>query len=97
MRQEGPTYLRPSVWSFSHHACARASYSRRQGAELSGNINVRPFQPPALSHDDRAVIEIQILAPQLQTLTDKYAISMKKLEEQTILPFQKTEDANNLT
>ena len=28
------TPLRPSAWSFSHHACARDSCSRRLGAKL---------------------------------------------------------------
>ena len=49
----------------------------------------------ALPHDDRAVIEIQILDPQLQTLTDPHARSIQKLGEQTMLAFQKTEDANH--
>ena len=42
-----------------------------------------------------AVIEIQILDPQLQTLTDPHACSIQKLGEQTMLAFQKTEDANH--
>lgn len=50
----------------------------------------------ALPHDDRAVIEIQILDPQLQALADPHACSIKKLGEQTMLAFQKTEDANHL-
>ena len=50
----------------------------------------------AFPHDDRAVIEIQILDPQLQTLADPHARSIQKLGEQTMLPFQKTEDANHL-
>ena len=40
-------------------------------------------------------IEIQILDPQLQTLTDPHARSIQKLGEQTMLAFQKTEDANH--
>ena len=35
------TPLRPSAWSFSHHARARDSCSRRLGAKLSGNIKAR--------------------------------------------------------
>ena len=50
---------------------------------------------PCPPHDDRAVIEIQILDPQLQTLTDPHARSIQKLGEQTMLAFQKTEDANH--
>ena len=38
---------------------------------------------------------IQILDPQLQTLTDPHARSIQKLGEQTMLAFQKTEDANH--
>ncbi len=41
------------------------------------------------------MIEIQILDPQLQTLTDPHARSIQKLGEQTMLAFQKTEDANH--
>ncbi len=46
--------------SFSHHARARDSCSRRLGAKL--RVTSRP-DPGALAlpHDDRAVIEIQIL------------------------------------
>ena len=88
------TPLRPSAWSFSHHARARDSCSRRLGAKLSGNIKARS-RALALPHDDRAVIEIQILDPQLQTLTDPHARSIQKLGEQTMLAFQKTEDANH--
>ncbi len=36
------------------------------------------------------------LVPQLQTLADPHARSIQKLGEQTMLPFQKTEDANHL-
>ena len=50
----------------------------------------------ALPHDDRAVIAIQILDPQLQALADPHARSIQKLGEQTMLPLQKTEDTNNL-
>ena len=80
--------------SFSHHARARDSCSRRLGAKL--RVTSRP-DPGALAlpHDDRAVIEIQILDPQLQTLTDPHARSIQKLGEQTMLAFQKTEDANH--
>ena len=53
-----------------HHARARDSCSRRLGA-LSGNIKARSGMPLP-SRDDRAVIEIQILDPQLQTLTDPH-------------------------
>ena len=70
------------------------SCSRRLGAKLSGNIKARSPEPLP-SRDDRAVIEIQILDPQLQTLTDPHARSIQKLGEQTMLAFQKTEDANH--
>ena len=40
----------------------------------------------ALPHDDRAVIENQILDPQLQTLTDPHARSIQKLGEQRCSP-----------
>ncbi len=50
----------------------------------------------ALPHDDRAVIEIQVLDPQLQALADPHARSIQKLGEQTMLPLQKPEDANHL-
>ena len=64
-RREAQRPLRPSAWSFSHHARARDSCSRRLGAKLGGNKAQRSLSlcPP---HDDRAVIEIQILDPQLQ-------------------------------
>lgn len=39
------TPLRPSAWSFSHHARARDSCSRRLGAKLSGNIKARSLEP----------------------------------------------------
>ena len=91
---ESATPLRPSAWSFSHHARARDGCSRRLGAKLSGNIKARS-RSPCPPHDDRAVIEIQILDPQLQTLTDPHARSIQKLGEQTMLAFQKTEDANH--
>ena len=64
------------------------------GCQASGNIKARSLSP-CLPHDDRAVIEIQILDPQLQTLTDPHARSIQKLGEQTMLAFQKTEDANH--
>ncbi len=35
----------PSAWSFSHHARARDSCSRRLGAKLSGNIKARSLEP----------------------------------------------------
>ena len=41
-----------------------------------------------------AVIKIQILDPQLQAPAD-HARSIQKLGEQTMLAFQKTEDANH--
>jgi hypothetical protein len=44
-------------------------------------------------HDDRAVIEIQVLDPQLQALADPHACFIQKLGEQTMLPLQKPEDA----
>ena len=34
-----------SAWSFSHHARARDSCSRRLGAKLSGNIKARSLEP----------------------------------------------------
>ena len=74
--------------------CTHDSCSRRLGAKLSGNIKARSLEPLP-SRDDRAVIEIQILDPQLQTLTDPHARSIQKLGEQTMLAFQKTEDANH--
>ena len=55
-RPGSATPLRPSAWSFSHHARARDSCSRRLGAKLSGNIKARSGAL-ALPHDDRAVIE----------------------------------------
>ena len=54
------TPLRPSAWSFSHHARARDSCSRRLGAKLSVTSRPDPWSS-CLPHDDRAVIEIQIL------------------------------------
>ena len=39
------TPLRPSAWSFSHHARARDSCARRLGAKLSGNIKARSLEP----------------------------------------------------
>ena len=73
-----------------HATAARAGW-----VPSSGNIKARSLEPFALPHDDRAVIEIQILDPQLQTLTDPHARSIQKLGEQTMLAFQKTEDANH--
>ena len=35
----------PSAWSFSHHARARDSCSRRLGAKLPGNIKADPWSP----------------------------------------------------
>ena len=59
-------------------------------------VTSRPDRSPCPPHDDRAVIpKIQILDPQLQTLTDPHARSIQKLGEQTMLAFQKTEDANH--
>ena len=58
------TPLRPSAWSFSHHAVH--AIAARAGWVPSSRVTSRPdpWFPP---HDDRAVIEIQILDPQLQT------------------------------
>ncbi len=88
------TPLRPSAGPSAtmpvHATAARA------GWVPSSRVTSRP-DPGALAlpHDDRAVIEIQILDPQLQTLTDPHARSIQKLGEQTMLAFQKTEDANH--
>ena len=71
--------------------CATAA---RAGWVPSSPVTSRP-DPWPFPHDDRAVIEIQILDPQLQTLTDPHARSIQKLGEQTMLAFQKTEDANH--
>ncbi len=81
---------RPSATMPVHATAARA------GWVPSSRVTSRP-DPGALAlpHDDRAVIEIQILDPQLQTLTDPHARSIQKLGEQTMLAFQKTEDANH--
>ncbi len=80
----------PSATMPVHATAARA------GWVPSSRVTSRP-DPGALAlpHDDRAVIEIQILDPQLQTLTDPHARSIQKLGEQTMLAFQKTEDANH--
>ena len=80
----------PSATMPVHATAARAGW-----VPSSGNIKARSLEPLALPHDDRAVIEIQILDPQLQTLTDPHARSIQKLGEQTMLAFQKTEDANH--
>ena len=58
-RASGSATLRPSAWSFSHHARARDSCSRRL-RQAPGNIKARSLSP-CPPHDDRAVIEIQIL------------------------------------
>lgn len=50
----------------------------------------------ALPHDDRAVIEIQILDPQLQPLADPHARPVQEPSEQPMLSFQKTHDTNYL-
>ena len=80
------TPLRPSAWSFSHHARARDSCSREAGYKLSGNIKARSWSP--CPPDDRAVIEIQILDPQLQTSLIRMPVP-PKLGEQTMLAFRK--------
>ena len=71
-----------------HATAARAGW-----VLLSGNIKLDPgaFLPSRTM----TPIEIQILDPQLQTLTDPHARSIQKLGEQTMLAFQKTEDANH--
>ncbi len=88
-RRCGPRHG-PSATMPVHATAARA------GWVPSSRVTSRP-DPGALAlpHDDRAVIEIQILDPQLQTLTDPHARSIQKLGEQTMLAFQKTEDANH--
>ena len=80
----------PSATMPVHATAARA------GWVPSSRVTSRPDPwSPCPPHDDRAVIEIQILDPQLQTLTDPHARSIQKLGEQTMLAFQKTEDANH--
>ena len=74
----------PSATMPVHATAARA------GWVPSSRVTSRPDPwSPAHPHDDRAVIEIQILDPQLQTLTDPHARSIQKLGEQTMLAFQK--------
>ena len=78
----------PSATMPVHATAARAGW-----VPSSGNIKARSWSlalPTMI-----AVIEIQILDPQLQTLTDPHARSIQKLGEQTMLAFQKTEDANH--
>ena len=81
------TPLRPSARSSAtmpvHATAARAGW-------VPSSVTSRPRSGFALPHDDRARIEIQILDPQLQTLTDPHARSIQKLGEQTMLAFQKT-------
>ena len=76
----------PSATMPVHATAARA------GWVPSSRVTSRPDPEPLPSpHDDRAVIEIQIL-DQLQTLTDESACPfIQKLGEQTMLAFQKTE------
>ena len=51
------------------------------------------MEPLPSPHDDRAVIEIQILDPQLQTLTDPHARSIQKLGEDNDARLPENEDA----
>ncbi len=44
-RREAQRRCGPRPWSFSHHARARDSCSRRLGAKLSGNIKARSLEP----------------------------------------------------
>ncbi len=44
-RREAQRRCGPRHWSFSHHARARDSCSRRLGAKLSGNIKARSLEP----------------------------------------------------
>ena len=88
------TPLRPSAHGPSATMPVRDSCSRKAGAKLSGNIKARP-EPLRLPHDDRAVIEIQILDPQLQTLTDPHARFHTEAGRTNDARLQKTEDANH--
>lgn len=62
----------------------------------SGNVRICLLRARALAHDDRAVIEVQILDPELQVLTDQNAISTYEQGEQPMLSFQEIQDANDL-
>ena len=71
-----------------HATAARAGW-----VPSSGNIKARSGAL-ALPHDDRAVIEIQILDPQLQPSLIRMPVPYEA-GRQTMLAFQKTEDANH--
>ena len=58
-----------SAWSFMPHARCTRQLLAQAGCQAL-RVTSRPDRRSAASRDDRAVIKIQILDPQLQTLTD---------------------------
>ena len=68
--------------------CTRQLLARRLGAKLSGNIKARSLEPLP-SRDDRAVIEIQILDPQLQTLAIRMPVPYRSWANKRCSPSRK--------
>ena len=89
------TPLRPSARSFSHHACASRQLLAQAGCQLPATSRPDPWSSLLLPHDDRAVIEIQILTRSCKPSLIRMPVPYRKLGEQTMLAFQKTTRMRN--